>query len=43
MLSIEYIHKRSKLFRIELSLVVVAVLMVLIMVWQILSVLKFFK
>ncbi|WP_256441753.1 hypothetical protein [Polynucleobacter sp. AP-Nino-20-G2] len=43
MLSIEYIHKRSKLFRIELSLVVVATLVVLILVWQILSTLKFFK
>jgi len=43
MLSIEYIHKRSRLFRVELSLIVVATLIVLIFVWQILSLLKFFK
>ena len=43
MLSIEYIRKRSRLFRIELSLIVVATLVVLIFVWQILSLLKFFK
>jgi hypothetical protein len=43
MLSIEYIHKRAKLFRIELSLVVVAVLAVLILVWQILTTLKIIK
>ena len=43
MLSIEYIHKRSRLFRIELSLIVVASLIVLIFIWQILSVLKFIK
>lgn len=43
MLSVEYTHKRSKLFRIELSLVVVASFVVLILVWQILSALKFIK
>jgi len=43
MLSIEYIHKRVKLFRIELSLVVVAILAVLFFVWQILSILRFVK
>lgn len=43
MLSIEYTHKRSRLFRIELSLIVVATFIVLIFVWQILSLLKFFK
>lgn len=43
MLSIEYTHKRSRLFRIELSLVVVATFVVLIFVWQILSILKFLK
>ncbi len=36
MLSIEYIHKRVKLFRIELSLLVVACLVVIILIWQIL-------
>ncbi len=43
MLLIEYIHKRSKLFRIELSLVIVVALVVLVLVWQVLSVLNFFK
>jgi len=43
MLHIEYIHKRSKLFRIELSLVIVVALVVLVLVWQVLSVLNFFK
>jgi len=43
MLHIEYIHKRARLFRVELSLRVLAVLLVLILIWQILSVLRFFK
>lgn len=43
MLSIEYTDKRSRLFRIEMSLVVVASFVVLMMAWQILSVLKFLK
>lgn len=43
MLSIEHTHKRSRLFKIELSLIVVATLIVLIFAWQILSLLKFFK
>ena len=43
MLSIEYIHKRAKLFRVELSLVVLAMLAVLILVWQILTTLKIVK
>lgn len=43
MLSIEYTHKRSRLFRIEMSLVVLAAFIVLIFVWQILSLLKFLK
>lgn len=43
MLSSEYTHKRSRLFRIEMSLVVVASFIVLILFWQILSVLKFLK
>jgi hypothetical protein len=43
MLSIEYILKRVRLFRIELSLVVVACLAVLIFLWQLLGVLRIFK
>lgn len=43
MLSIEYVHKRVKLFRIELSLIVVACLAVIILVWQILRVLMVLK
>ena len=43
MLSIEYTHKRAKLFRIELSLIAVAVLGVIFLIWQILNVLRVFK
>lgn len=43
MLSIEYVHKRVRLFRVELSLIVVACLIVLMLLWQILSVLKIIK
>jgi hypothetical protein len=43
MLSIEYVHKRMKLFRIELSLLVVACLAVIILVWQILRALMAIK
>jgi hypothetical protein len=43
MLSIEYVHKRVKLFRIELSLLVVACLAVIILIWQILRVLMAIK
>ncbi len=43
MLSIEYIHKRVKLFRIELSLIAVAVLAVIFFLWQILNLLRIFK
>ena len=43
MLSIEYIHKRAKLFRIELSLIAVAVFAVIFLIWQILNVLHIFK
>jgi hypothetical protein len=43
MLLIEYIHKRVRLFRIELSLMVVACLAVLIFLWQLLGVLHIFK
>ena len=40
MLSIEYVHKRVKLFRIELSFIILAALLVVIFIWQILRVLK---
>ncbi|WP_269460007.1 hypothetical protein [Polynucleobacter necessarius] len=43
MLSIEYVHKRVKLFRIELSLLVVACVAVVILIWQILRVLMVLK
>jgi hypothetical protein len=43
MLSIEYTHKRAKVFRIELSLLVVGVLGVVFFLWQILSELKIIK
>ena len=43
MLSIEYIHKRAKVFRIELSLVMIACLAVAILVWQILRILMVLK
>ena len=43
MLSIEYIHKRVRLFQIELSLIVFARLAVLIFLWQLFSMQRFFK
>ena len=43
MLSIEYTYKRMRLFWIELSLMVVAVLAVLILLWQMLSFLRLIK
>jgi hypothetical protein len=43
MLSIEYTHKRAKLFRIELSLLMVAALAAIILFWQFLSIFKFIK
>ena len=43
MLSIEYVHKRVRLFRIELSLMIVASLVLVFFVWQILQVLKIIK
>ena len=42
MLSIEYIHKRMRLFRLELSLMIVACLAVLIFLWQLFSMLRIF-
>ena len=43
MLSIEYVHKRVRLFRVELSLVVIACLAVILLGWNILTALKIFK
>jgi len=43
MLSIEYVHKRVKLFRVELSLLVVVCLAVAILIWQTLRVLMVLK
>ena len=43
MLSIEYVHKRVRLFRIELSLVAVACLGIMLMVWQLLMLLRILK
>lgn len=43
MLSIEYIHKRVRLFRVELSFVMVAVFALLTLFWNILSILKIVK
>lgn len=43
MLSIEYVHKRVKLFRIELRLVVFASILVLTLIWQILRALMVLK
>ena len=43
MLSIEYIHKRVRLFRLELSLIVVACLAVLIFLRQLFNMLLIFK
>jgi hypothetical protein len=40
MLSIEYIHKRVRLFRIELSLIVVILSASFILVWQLLRLLR---
>jgi hypothetical protein len=43
MLSIEYVHKRVRLFRVELSLIVVACLVAVMFLWQLLGVLRIFK
>lgn len=43
MLSIEYTHKRAKIFRLELSLLMVSVLAVIILFWQVLNILKIVK
>ena len=43
MLSIEYVHKRVRLFRIELSLIVLACFVALLFLWQLLSMLRIVK
>ena len=43
MLFIEYIHKRVRLFRIELSLVAVSLVASFIIFWQFLLVLRIIK
>ena len=43
MLSIEYTHKRAKIFRLELSLLMVSVLAMIILFWQVLNILKIVK
>jgi hypothetical protein len=40
MLSIESVHKRVKVFKIELGLLIVACLVMVFFVWQILSAIK---
>jgi hypothetical protein len=43
MLSIDYVHKRVRLFRIELSLGIVASLGITMMIWQLLMALRILK
>jgi hypothetical protein len=43
MLSIEYVHKRARLFRIELSLVAIACLGMMLILWQLLMVLRIIR
>ena len=43
MLSIEYMNKRARLFRLELSPLVLAILATLILVWQLLSFFRILK
>ena len=43
MLSIEYVHKRVRLFRVELSLMVIACLAVILLIWNIFIALKIVK
>ena len=43
MLSIGCIHERAKVFRIELSLVMIVYLAVAILIWQILRILRVLK
>ena len=43
MLSIEYVNKRVRLFRIELSPLVLAILSLVMLVWQLFSFLRIIK
>ena len=43
MLSIEYVNKRVRLFRLELSPLVLAILAVVMLLWQFFSFLKIIK
>lgn len=43
MLSIEYVNKRVRLFRLELSPLVLAILALLLLVWHFLSFLRIIK
>lgn len=43
MLSIEYVNKRVRLFRIELSPLVLAILALVMLLWQLLSFLRMIK
>jgi hypothetical protein len=43
MLSIEYVHKRVRVFRIELSLVALALCASFILMWQLLLFLRLIK
>ena len=43
MLSIEYVNKRVRLFRIELSLAALACLGMMLMLWQLLVLLRILK
>jgi hypothetical protein len=42
MLSIEYVNKRVRLFRLELSPLVLAIFVALILLWRFLSFLRIF-
>jgi hypothetical protein len=43
MLSIEYVNKRARLFRLELSPLVLAILALIVLIWQLLSFLRILK
>lgn len=43
MLSIEYVNKRVRLFRLELSPLILAVIGVLVVIWHLLSFLRILK
>lgn len=43
MLSIEYVNKRVRLFRLELSPLILAVIAVLVVIWHLLGFLRILK